>query len=126
MEPRPITPEDYPTLCQWWTAHKWDAPPAACLPSRGLIIPNLAAAFLYIDPSSSLAAQEFLVTNPLNTPFQSHRAISTITDAIANLAKNLGKNALFTTCKQNSLSRVLTTTGFIETDTQMIHLIRPL
>lgn len=126
MTPIPYTPDHYPTLCQWWTAHKWAAPPESCLPAHGLIIPDVAAAFLYLDPTSTLAAQEFLVTNPANTPLQSFRAIVSLSKAIADLARAQGATALFTSCTQPSLARTLQTTGFIQTDTNVIHMIRPL
>jgi hypothetical protein len=126
MTPIPYTPEHYPTLCQWWTAHNWTAPPQSCLTAQGLIIPDQAAAFLWRDPTSTLAAQEFLVTNPSNTPLQSFRAIVTLSKAIADLARLQGATALFTSCVQPSLARTLQTTGFLQTDTNVIHMIRPL
>lgn len=127
MTARPITPEDYPTLCQWWTGHAWDSPPLAALPHFGAIVPGHAAAYLFCDPSASAAMMEFIVANPANTPMQTARAIVEVSALIEAIAIQLGKTALFTSCQQSSLAGLLVKTrDFHLTDTSMIHLLKPL
>lgn len=132
MNPTTYQPDThYPILKEWWNAHNFPAPPQECLSNRGTIITDpshtpLAAAWLYTDPSTCLAMMEFIITNPANTPLTSMRAIHTLTNHISSIATSLGKTHLFTTVPTASLSRLLQACDFTQTDTNYIHLIRPL
>jgi N-acetylglutamate synthase-like GNAT family acetyltransferase len=121
MTPRLYTPADYPQLATWWQGHGWQPIPQDFLPRYGIIIATHAAAFLYNDPTSKIAAMEFTVTNPTNTPMQSMRAINALVIHMRGLAAELGKTALFTACQQPSLSRLFTACGFTPTESTMIH-----
>jgi hypothetical protein len=124
MTARLYTPEDYPTIKAWWTGHAWAPIPEKFLPSTGIIVGQAAAAFLYDDPTSQIAAMEFTVTNPHNSPMRSMRAIGALVTAMQALATQRGKSALFTACRQHSLARLFTATGFTTADSNMHHLIK--
>ena len=126
MNARPYLLEDYPTLATWWEAHEWPAIPIDFLPALGIVIEGHAAGFLYNDPTSAGIMLEFVVTHPLNTPRESAKAIKLLISTAESIARDMGRTSIFTTCKQQSFSRLLQSSGFIETDKSMIHLIKPI
>jgi len=127
MTPRLIDLDaDYPTLCDWWQAHAWNAPPQRFLTTLGWIIPDRCAAFLYHVPESKLAGVEWWVTNPLNSPMQSMRSLAALSQHISQEARSRGIEALFTSCSQPSLGRLFQAVGFQATDQHVSHFIQPL
>lgn len=126
MNARPYILEDHATIATWWDGHGWPVIPVEYLPALGIIIDGHAAGFLYNDPSSAGIMLEFVVTHPLNTPRQSVAAIQLLISTAENIAREIGKTFIFTTCQQPSLARLMSSSGFIVTDKQMIHLLKPL
>jgi hypothetical protein len=126
MTARPYLLADHATIATWWEAHEWPAVPVEFLPALGIVIDGHAAGFLYNDPTSAGIMLEFVVTHPLNTPRQSARAIKLLIYTAEIIAHDLGKTSLFTTCQQPSFARLFQSSGFIETDKNMIHLIKPI
>ena len=124
MTARLYTPAEYADVSLWWESHEWDAVPEKFLPSMGLIIEGHAACFLFLDAGSAMAAMEWTVTHPLNTPRESLKAIKILIDAAEKLAKACGKFALFTTVKQASLMRAFESADFQKADEQMTHLLK--
>ena len=130
-------PADYPILQSWWHAHGWPAVPEAILPRLGVIACDhpkdegaaptpIAAAFLYMDNSVGVSMLEWIVTNPDAAPRQCAIAICHVVDFLRSEAKSLGYGVMLSTCKQESLSRLLVRQGFEVTDTSVIHLIATL
>lgn len=121
---------DYPIVKEWWVGHGWNAVPLAVLPKLG-IVANLdsgpvAAGWLYMDNSIGVSIMEWVVSNPEAKPKSVYRSIKAIVDFLKGQAKSLGYSVMLTTCKQESLARVYEKTGFLRTDSEMIHLIQPL
>lgn len=135
LQLREYTPEDYLMLATWWKEHGWDAVPMAILPKLGVIVESvdgeertpIAASFLYMDNSSSgVSMMEWTVSNPKAPGRTTIKAINTIVEFFSLSAKEMNYQVMLTTCKQPSLARVLEKAKFIRTDSEMIHLIKPL
>lgn len=135
LQIREYTPNDYPMLCEWWRGHGWDPVHELMLPKLGVIVDEfdadgfqmpIAASFLYMDNSCGVAMMEWTVSNPKAAGRSIFKAISTIIDFLAISAKEMGYSVILTTCKQPSLARVFQKGKFIRTDSEMIHLIKPL
>ena len=126
---REYTPEDYPQLAQWWEGHGWSPVPELILPKLGIIadmhaeesITPTAAAWLYMDNSSSVAMLKWMVSNPEANPRHVLRALKEILGFLKERAKELGYNVILATCRQDSLSKVLTKSGFEVTARDVIH-----
>lgn len=122
----PITPDHYPILTQWWETHGFPPPPLNALPTTGYLLTQqnipTAATFLYLAANAPFALMEWTVANPANTPLTSARAIHHLAAHITTAHPTLH---ILTTCRQPALSRLYQTAGFIQTDTDMLHLLHP-
>lgn len=126
MTAEPLTPDDYQTLCGWWHAHGWTPPPQMFLPAIGFWIRDVAAAFVYRDPTSQMAAIEWLICNPANPPMTSGRAILALIEHMTEWCKENGATAVFTSCVQPSLGRFYQVAGFQVSDQHVTHYLKPL
>jgi len=120
----------YPTLAEWWTGHGWPAVPQAILPLLGIVANDgespVAAAWLYMDNSVGVSMLEWIVTDPEAPARKSAVALSRIVGFAKEEAAHLGYSVMLTTCRQPSLAKLLTRSGFTETDANMIHLVTTL
>lgn len=118
---------DYATLESWWVGHGFPAIPRAILPPLGIIHNETAAAWLYMDNGGSgVAMMEWMVTNPGAKPKEAARSLMEVSRFLQAEAKRMEYHTILTTCRQAGLARLLTRTGFIQTDAQMIHLVASL
>lgn len=111
----------------WWEGHDWPGVPPAALPRLGVVasvggVPA-AAAWLYMDNSVGVAMLEWIVTNPNNSPRDSIRAIRAVTEFLKDRARDLDYGVILTTCKQQSLLKLLERNGFQESDRNMFHAV---
>lgn len=117
----------YPIACDWWRAHGWPALPKAILPKLGLRAIDgtrpVAATWLYMDNSVGVSMLEWTVTDPEAKPRPVAAALLRLVDFARQEAKRLGYVCMLTTCRQESLAKLLTRAGFHETDREMIHLL---
>lgn len=121
---REVTAEDYPMLESWWIGHGWPAVPQRVLPPLGVIYANRAAGWLYMDNGGTgVAMMEWLVTNPEAKPMESVKALVTVVEFLKMRAKQLDYPFILTTCRQESLARLLVRSGFEISDKEMIHLM---
>ena len=127
---RPYKAADYDMVSGWWKAHGWEAMSPTFLPVVGIVIEDngvpRCAVWIKQENSTPIAMMEWLVTNPENTGKQSMRAISQAVHACRDCAKAMGRTALFTYCKQQSLARIYEREGFTLSDKEMIHLVMKL
>lgn len=118
--------EFYPTLEKWWTGHGWPPVPKAILPMLGVRAMDgtrpIAASFLYQDNSVGVAMMEWTVADPEAKPRQVATAILRIADFLKQEATALNYSVILTTCRQESLAKLLGRAGYQETDREMIHL----
>lgn len=124
---REYTPDDYPLLTGWWAGHGVAPVRADCLPKLGLVavvadVPA-AAVWAYMDNSVSVAFLEWFVTNPTNRPSVSVKALHHLTECAKDCLAALGYTAIHSSCRQHSLSRLLEKSGFVQTDSSVIHLV---
>ena len=119
--------KDYPMLEAWWRVHGFPAVPCAILPPLGVIHNETAAAWLYMDNGGSgVAMLEWMVTDPTAKPKEAARSLMEVSRFLQSEAKRMEYHTVLTTCRQAGLARLLTRTGFIQTDSQMIHLVASL
>ncbi|MHC4121202.1 MAG: hypothetical protein ACYSWO_27270 [Planctomycetota bacterium] len=108
-------PEQYETVARWWEAHNWHAVPESFLSKTGLMVYDgevpRAAIWLYRTDSPVIMA-EWLVTNPENTPKQSHVAVKKLLDDVKLIADSQG-GYLMTFLQDDSLLKAFEKRGFI-------------
>ncbi len=111
-------------LERWWSGHGWPPVPLKILPPLGIIYDDTAAAWLYMDNGGTgVAMMEWIVTNPDMKPMKSARALLLVIEALKAEAKRMDYGAILTTCRQESLAKLLQRQGFVTTDANMIHLL---
>jgi hypothetical protein len=125
---RVFDPEaDYETVASWWRAHEWNPVPVQVLPKLGIVAErdgvSIAAGWLYMDNSVGVGWLEWLVASPEATPRQVFQSISAVIGFIKSRAAQLGYHTLMTTCRQQSLGRLLERNGFQKTDASVSHYI---
>ena len=125
MALRRFQPEDYEEVSQWWRAHGWAPVPLQALPVTGLIVPGIAAGWLY-KTDSSLAWLEWLVTNPNAAGEARHAALNEVIEAALKEAEIGGAAAVFTSLSDKSLLGRYQRHGFVVSDTGMTNMVRVL
>jgi hypothetical protein len=117
-------PADYPILEEWWKGHGFPPVPQRILPPLGVILGNTAAGFMYLDNGGvGVAMMEWLVTNPKARPLSAARGLALVIAFLQSEAKRMEYPFILTTCKQESLARLLERNGFQRSDEKMIHLL---
>ena len=111
--------DDYPELATWWEGHGWPAVPIEILPV-GFIVEEdgkkLAACFTYMDRSTPVAYLEYFVTNPENSPRESHKACDFLFDKVMEFLRlNLIKTC-FARLNSRGLLKMYKKHGFVEGD----------
>lgn len=116
----------HPVAMEWWESHGWPGVPANILPKLGIRAIDgdrpLAAAWLYMDNSVGVAMLEWIVTNPELPARKAAVALARLVDFAKQEAKSLGYSVVLTTCRQESLAKLLERAGFHQTDRDVIHL----
>lgn len=116
---------DYAELANWWTEYGWSPIPASLLPASGLIVPGLAAGFVYLS-NSSLAWIEWVVGNPAAPSADRDAALEILIPALMEQAKAAGAEMAVLATKHKKLIGRLESHGFQASDTDMTHLVRRL
>lgn len=121
---------DYPIVKIWWEGHGWNAVPLAVLPKLGVMAilggKPIASGWLYMDNSVGVSILEWMVANPDANAKSVYRSIKAIIEFLKTQAKEMHYAIMLTTCKQESLAKVYEKSGFLRTDSEMIHFIQPL
>jgi len=133
MEARIFEETDYPILMEWWEGHGWPGIHCSMIPKLTVIMSNeerdICAGSVYMDNSVAedkvkICMLEWIVTNPKATNMESYKGIREMTDLLEKRVREMGYGVILTTCKQESLAKVHEKSGFIRTDSNMIHLIK--
>lgn len=127
--------KDLVTVREWWKKHKHPEIPAGALPKVGIMIEgdeieeqvppqDLAVGWLYECNSASVAWVEWITANPALSPFAVRRSIGCLLQFMVEEATRNGYVILFSTCRQQSLGRILESEGFVKTDESVSHFLR--
>jgi hypothetical protein len=125
MDIREFNKIDYYLICEWWTAHKWNAPSYLMLPKTGFIIEGLCAGFLY-KTDSEIAWLEFVISNPKSDKELRNEALNILIEKLINEAKQSGFKVIFTSVEHTKLIDRYKNHGFVETDKSMTNMIKRL
>lgn len=124
---RPYQETDYPTFAKWWEGHNFQPVPAQILPILGNVACKdgapIAAAWLYTDTTTPVAMLEWIVTDPENNPKISAVGITHVVQSLKAAAAAAGFPIILSSCRQDSLARLMEKTGFERTDENVTHLI---
>jgi len=120
--------EDYPLVKQWWEGHGWTAVEEKFLPRPGIVclvdgVPA-GAVWLYMSNSNGVAMMEWLVVRPDLPARQALEVIRHLLAGVEIECREADYGVIFTTARQAGLARILEKAGFVETDREMIHLIK--
>lgn len=119
--------KDYELFALWWKGHNFEPVPAMILPQLGNVALKddkpIAAAWLYLDNSTPVAMMEWIVTDPENSPKLSALGITHAVQSLKAAAYAAGYPIILSSCRQDSLARLLERTGFERSDEGVTHLI---
>ena len=93
---------------QWWTDHVGIS---HLMSKRGLVIPGVCAAWLYVD--APIAWIGWPVANPNVSPFVVHEGLSTIIKELVEEAKKGGAQAVLAFTSVTGLQKVFRRVGFM-------------
>ena len=117
-------PADHELVASWWGGHGWAAVPQRVLPPLGVIHDDTAAGWAYMDNGGiGVAMIEWLVTNPAASPLKAARSLRAVVEFLKSELKRMDYAIVLTTCRQESLARLLEGQGFGRSDSGMIHLL---
>lgn len=117
---------DYADLCSWWKGHGWEPVPMELLPSGWIVEEGekkLCAGFLFIASNAPVAYLEYVVSNPENTPKESHKAIDYLLGEICTFAKYSTIKAMFAKLTVRGLEKMYNRHGFASGDTSIKDMI---
>lgn len=125
---RSVSKEDYEdVLVKWWKDWGWEPPPLDFLPETGLIVSkgnvDICAGFLYLT-NSKVALTEFVVSNKDYKESDRGEAIDFLLDCIIELANQNGCKYAHVILKNKSLLQKYKRAGYIESDKNVIELIK--
>jgi hypothetical protein len=125
---RSVSKEDYEdVLVKWWKDWGWEPPPLDFLPETGLIVSkgnvDICAGFLYLT-NSKVALTEFVVSNKDYKESDRGEAIDFLLDCILELANQNGCKYAHVILKNKSLLQKYKRAGYIESDKNVIELIK--
>lgn len=125
---RAVSEEDYDNvLLKWWKIWGWEAPPKDFLPETGLIVSkgniDICAGFLYLT-NSKVGLTEFVVSNKEYRDSDRGEALDFLLDCILELADKNGCKYAHVILKNKSLLRRYKRAGYIESDKNVLELVK--
>jgi len=111
MELRRFKKEDLKTINGWYAAHGMRGLSEDELPSTGLIIPDVAANFLYLT-DSSIGFIENFIANPHASMFDIALALEETTKHFLMMAAQLKRTKIFALTRRNSITKRVERVGF--------------
>jgi hypothetical protein len=133
MKTRPyVLGKDFPEICEWWRARKWQAPPCDSMPQAGVVAESddgvkLAAVFYY-NCEGPWVWLDYVVTNP-DAPLRARSAaielvIASALDEVRKGKRAFGFEPRAITCTGNeNLVRIFEKHGFVKGDSLMTTLV---
>lgn len=119
---------DYEVLAAWWTKQGWPTLPKQMLGDHGFVAEEneLLAATWILPTGTSIYLMEWTIGNPEVEWSKRSEAIKQVTDTACQWAKQDGASQVITMTKNKRFIEKLQESGFIQTDSEMIHLVRSL
>ena len=106
---RPLTEEDYDTICKWWKWWRWPLVPKDFLPDNGksgfMVEKNnipIVSGFLYLT-NSSVVLLEWIVSNPEYRDDDRKEAIELLINSVEELCVNMDMKYIFSVGKNKHL-----------------------
>ena len=113
-----IPERHYEKVCSWWEGHGWPRMPLHALPSRGYIVEDIAAGFLY-STDSAIAWMEFIVANPAAKDRDIYSGVRDLVNEIIKDATEDGYSMIFTAVRHRGLGKLYERQDFKITDSGM-------
>lgn len=123
MEARRFTHEDYPTVVEWWNQHKWIVIPENALPVHGMIVDDVACAWLYLA-DGGLCLLEWYISNKDANREDRGEALELIIDELIKIAEDKNQMYIISSVMIPRLAKRLEDKGFQVTDKNMTNLVR--
>lgn len=122
--------KDYNTIIEWGQKQGWPMMPPSYYGIKGYITEQdgipVAAAFVYRDHGCPICILEWVIGNP-DIEWEVRRdGINKVIDSCFEWAKNDGAEVVLTMTKNKRLIEKYKEKEFVETDSEMTHLIRRL
>jgi hypothetical protein len=102
---------DLEDIGAWYVAHGLKAPPRELLPANGLVVPGVAAGFLY-STDSGLGLLEGFVTNPAASARARAEAVDAIADELEAVAGRLKMTQLIALVSSKGVERLAKRRGW--------------
>ena len=120
MQPRLFSAKsDMAELNKWHQGHGLGSIRAGALPQVGLVVPGVAAGFLY-STDSDLAFLDGYTTNPRATLRARSKAIDVITNGLVQFAHDVGFRQVLAYCKPSTARRAFKRHGFAILDSHVL------
>lgn len=121
--------DDMSDVCDWWDSQGWDKNTLNVISDTGFVIEDnkhkYAASWL-IKTNSPIYLIEWTVGNP-NTEWKYRAvALNVLNEYLCDLAKKDGASAVMIMTKNKRYIDKLLNSNFVESDQEMIHLVRGL
>lgn len=106
-----FTKDHYAELCSWFHARNMPAPALEYLPTNGVIVPGVAAGFVYLT-DTPVCILDCFITNPEAPSEERSAALDLITIRLEAFARAHGAKLLICTTKHESLKDRAIELGF--------------
>lgn len=118
-DPKPIDNVDIIEIQSWFQKRGFPIPENWFFPSEGLMIPEIAAGFLYLT-NSGVAYIDGYISNPDSKVMDRMQAFRKITEGLLWMSKNIyDVKMLCCNTKHNSIRRMALSFGFTDTGSHM-------
>ena len=121
MNIRLYEPEDYEQVAKWWEGYKFGTPiPEAALPTDGLIIDGVCAAWVYLSSNSNLCRLGWPISNPEAPRRSVYKGLREIILRLHELAASEGCPLMEASFNHPALQRMMTDLEFQTGDKDLI------
>jgi hypothetical protein len=109
-----VTVDHYSEIASWYIARSLPVPLKDFIPSVGLIVPGLAAGFLFQTDTRLAIIGEF-ISNPDTSSEDRSRALDEITEGLCERAKSLGFLVITCSTQSSAIEKRAIAQGFKNT-----------
>jgi hypothetical protein len=114
---RIVKGRDLPTIYSWYAGHGWNEQlPEKMLPTRGYIVDDLAALWLYVADDKSIGWIGHMVINPKKGAPLAFKALHLLYERVEAEASKLGLGMLTQTVHHSSLKKLAKQHNYVEGD----------